>query len=244
MFALGFLLWPFCCSGASCIECSLQTRTPGLPAGPRSVGPTSSLPIHLCQQGRGHKKRKRLETSLHRSPQGKFIQKHTASEMLDALRASGYLRNQRCFAEAMRAFEKCMRSNTGQLKDAAGATTAPSATVPCRTLLLQARVRLDVVGMLLSRISFAKLRCSNTPMFLHLCADASPQWKGCELFGAWVDIQNPSTGSIVRRQLPLNTLGYKHMSVSDKLHSLLWMLVLEVVRCNVVSLVFSIFNIV
>jgi hypothetical protein len=99
--------------------------------------------------------------------------------------------------------------------------------------MLAARRRLDVVCMLLARALHAKFRMSRAPICFCLMADASPQWKGTELFGGWCDriTQEPGGGDgiiFVRRQMPLNTLAFKHLSVADKVHSVLWMVMLEV----------------
>lgn len=88
-------------------------------------------------------------------------------------------------------------------------------------LIRKSRVRLDAVAMLLAREAFEKT-CDNHDglPYLYLYADASPQERGLEMFGASWDIV--SAEGIERRLFPLVRLDREQLTASGKMAALLW----------------------
>lgn len=82
-------------------------------------------------------------------------------------------------------------------------------------LIRKSRVRLDAVAMLLAREAFEKT-CDNHDglPYLYLYADASPQERGLEMFGASWDIV--SAEGIERRLFPLVRLDREQLTASGK----------------------------
>lgn len=144
--------------------------------------------------------------------------------MLRALRMCKHLRDQRLAHTALGDFLKALDPSWLTIPIA---EIQQRVVMPGRSVLMVSRVRLDTTCMLLARLSHARLRASKTPVSFHILADASPQFKATELFGAWLDTCSLSTLDIKRRQLPLCTLGFKHMHLSDKIFAVLWMALLE-----------------
>ena len=97
--------------------------------------------------------------------------------------------------------------------------------LPCRTLLLQSRIRLDCVCMLLGRWRWSHEASTGAKIWRSLGYDASPQL-GLEIFGGLVEECTGSTHlqSVRSIKLPLATLGFGHTRTQDKRMCLLWQL--------------------
>ena len=82
--------------------------------------------------------------------------------------------------------------------------------------------------MLAFRLWFQNLLSSGVPWFLFVYMDASPQWRGRELFAASIDVVRIVDGERLysRHLLPLINLGTAYRSAYGKTWAFLWMLVL------------------
>jgi len=91
-----------------------------------------------------------------------------------------------------------------------------------RETLRRSRVRLDATAMLIFR-----RRLSDSVIFpcCYLFADASPQWRGQELFAASIDTLWPSS-QVERRLMPLVRIDRRQLSLSGKVASFVWQLFL------------------
>jgi hypothetical protein len=81
-------------------------------------------------------------------------------------------------------------------------------------------VRLDMVAMLLTRMMLRHMFSVRPNMNIYLFADASPQWRGLEMWAASMDIQDGQ--SIVRRLLPVLSLDRCQVDAVGKMTALLW----------------------
>ena len=91
-----------------------------------------------------------------------------------------------------------------------------------RETLRLARVRADVLAMLLWRRFFTKMLNDPQPVSLYLFADASPQWRGVEIFCASFDFI--AQGVFLRRMLPIIGLSRRHLDTRGKTLALCWQL--------------------
>jgi hypothetical protein len=96
-------------------------------------------------------------------------------------------------------------------------------TVNAETLRL-ARVRIDLVAMLVFRLFFATLTFVN----VYLYADTSPQWRGTELMAASFDMTANEITGIQHRLFPLVIIGRSMLSAVGKCITLLWQIFLMV----------------
>ncbi|MCP4239835.1 MAG: hypothetical protein GY772_04665 [bacterium] len=111
--------------------------------------------------------------------------------------------------------------------------------VPSGTCLLRARPRLDVAAMGLWRNWYV----ANGPVFRYVAFDASPQRSGLEVFGAAERVLRQSdvageadsvTGSaVIRRRLPLVSLGQGRASRADKAEAHVHQTFLDYGQCDV-----------
>ena len=92
----------------------------------------------------------------------------------------------------------------------------PSDDMTNKETLRKARVRLDLVAMLVFRHAYMQM---SDPWFYVWC-DASPQWKGLEFFASSFDTLEG--GRITRRQLPNMSLARGKQSALHKTIALLW----------------------
>ena len=97
--------------------------------------------------------------------------------------------------------------------------------LPCvsRERLRSARVRLDCVAMMVWRAFFATLPVELT--HIYIWADASPQWRGLEIYAASFDVI--TKGLLFRRMLPLVSLKRGGGAI-EKVCALLWQIFLMV----------------
>jgi hypothetical protein len=125
------------------------------------------------------------------------------------------LRDVRQAPKALCAFLEVLHPNALRISITEAMHTA---ALPARSSLLRARLRFDIVAMLMQRCVHAHILANgqSRQFSYHVSCDASPQWRATELFGAWIDRCSTISSDADRRLLPLATLGYKHMSVSDK----------------------------
>ncbi len=95
-------------------------------------------------------------------------------------------------------------------------------------VLRRARIRFDIALLLAFRLWFRKLLSSGEPWLLFVYMDASPQWRGRELFVASIDVVRIVDGERLcsRHLLPLINLGTSYRSAYGKTWAFLWMLVL------------------
>jgi hypothetical protein len=140
-----------------------------------------------------------------------------ADLILEWLDASSYLLDaQKCKA-ASEAFARVM---TRRATMTAGNLIAITDYVHHDTLR-KARVRLDVVSMLLFRKFFASLDSSK--IFMYIFCDASPQWRGAELFAATMELVSVGDVQLYKRYLmPLVSISKVMLSALGKTMGLLW----------------------
>lgn len=144
-----------------------------------------------------------------------------AEWIVDWLDATSFIRDTREHVRAAQAFARVVR------KRGAEPTVVEA---PSRETLRLARVRLDVVAMLLHRRLFAQ--CTNGPKLwgvaIYLYCDASPQWRGTELFAASIDFVDIAETYCRRRLLPVVSLDRGLYDALGKTFALLWQLMLVV----------------
>ena len=144
---------------------------------------------------------------------------HSAKRIVAWLEASQYLKNHKNTYAAATAFAEIF-----QLDGAARAQALTRRLRPvCREVLRASRVRLDVVAMKLERkrvdaIDLADFSNHN----LYVFCDASPQWRGTEMFAATVDWFD--SWAMRRRLLPLVSLARHQLTALDKAFALVWQL--------------------
>lgn len=88
-------------------------------------------------------------------------------------------------------------------------------------LLIKSRLRLDCTANLLHRQWWVSV-CNASDLGVHIFCDASPQWRGIELFATTVDFW--VEGSLVRRLAPLVSLSKTQLDQHGKLGAMLWQL--------------------
>ena len=103
----------------------------------------------------------------------------------------------------------------------------------CLEVLRRSRIRFDITMMLAYRQWFRLLVDSSDDWSLFAYTDASPQWRGRELFASSLDFIRFSGGSreLVRILLPLVNIGSEYRTVAGKTFAFLWQLVLVVGPC-------------
>lgn len=152
---------------------------------------------------------------------------HTADLVLTWLEATAHLKDAKKVLPAARAFAKVF----AKCSDVpVHLLTTNLKAIPAE-LLRRARVRLDCTAMLLSRRLWSSL-CdhkgldgSSAPS-VYLFTDASPQWRGLELFASTADWLHG--GRLTRRMLPLVALDKAFMDATGKCIAMLWQLYLEI----------------
>lgn len=91
------------------------------------------------------------------------------------------------------------------------------------SLLVKSRVALDCTANIFHRQWRASI-CDEAGVSIHIFCDASPQWRGIELFATSVDCI--IGGQLFRRLAPLVSLSKTQMGHQGKLAALLWQLFL------------------
>ena len=147
----------------------------------------------------------------------------SAEEFLEYLAASSTCTSLRNMGVAAKAWAKIFERKLGIAID------LPS-TGPSYETLRRARLQLDLMAMLTFRHWFRTLVDSGSDSWcLYLHMDASPQWRGRELFAATVDIVRIGDEKPYSRHLlPLVNLGAAFRTVQGKAWALLWMITLVV----------------
>ena len=156
---------------------------------------------------------------------GAIAEPYKPAEIVRFLNASKHLRDQKNMQQAATdiLFAMFPRDADRMLAE----FRAIGGRFPAKDLLARARVRLDMVAMLIQRSNnFAEMR-SGKKIHRYLFVDASPQG-GVETFGCYEEVIVDTDPSTLRsRYMPLSVLGHGHQSVADKVAATLWMAWLE-----------------
>ena len=145
--------------------------------------------------------------------------------VLDWLEASSFLKDSNKTAEAIPVFAQLLARKHPDI--AASDLTHKLEQVHQHTLR-RARVRLDFVCLLLCRQLYRQTlqNSSLEDISFHLFADASPQWRGAEIFCSSLDMR---VGDLFqRRMLPLLQLHMELMDTLGKAVALMWQILLSV----------------
>jgi len=149
-----------------------------------------------------------------------------ADLILDWLEASKFIKQVKQSWQALRAFAKIMSRN--------GPESVPEMMSKVegvnRETLRKARVRLDCTVMLLSRLLFAQSTAGRDLPFVYLFTDASPQWRGSELFATswdWISFVDDDP-HFFRKLLPVVSLDRGHIDGYGKTLCILWQIALVV----------------
>ena len=104
------------------------------------------------------------------------------------------------------------------------------AVAPAYERLRRARIRFDMVAMLCWRYYFDVLIETSQTWFLYLFMDASPQWRGRDLFAVTFDLVVVCEGSrkYTRVLMPIINLGANYKTVIGKAWGFLWVLQLMI----------------
>ena len=119
--------------------------------------------------------------------------------------------------EAASAFAQALTSRSPLLSasDVLGA-----ASFAHKDTLRQARVRCDVASMRLNRSLWTQMVKQPTLVDIYLFADASPQWRGAELFAGQMEIL---MGTYFKKSfLPRVTISRSMLSAVGKAFGLIW----------------------
>ena len=129
---------------------------------------------------------------------------------------------------SIRAMPKSSKVWTDITKRRSHLDTLDVPKTPSYDVLRRTRIRFDIALMLAFRLWFQNLISSGVPFFLFVYMDASPQWRGRELFAASIDVVRIVDGERLysRHLLPLINLGTAYRSSYGKTWAFLWMLVL------------------
>ena len=146
----------------------------------------------------------------------------SAEEIIELLEASATCKSLRHMPRASRIWGNIYQRRYGHHVDLAMA--------PCYDTLRRARIRLDLVAMLAFRFGIRTLLLSGIEFALFVFIDASPQWRGRELYGGTLDIvvYREEGPSYSRHLLPVLNLGTLYRTTYGKTVGLLWMLVLMI----------------
>ena len=152
-----------------------------------------------------------------------------AQKVIDWLRATKFLKDTKLTKEAAAAWATVL-CNSGIMDSSA---LVASCTFASREIIRLARVRADLVAMLMFRKMFKMLDYSCT--HLYLFADGSPLFRGEEMFAATFDML--CEGVLQRRLFPPLRLPREYWGAVSKAYALVWMIFLMVgpsfhaVRC-------------
>ena len=150
------------------------------------------------------------------------LKAHKAPRVLAWLKATQYIKDLKNSFQAAKAYGEIF-----ELDGVMAAKEVDEKVVKvCRETLRKARVTLDIVSMKLHRIAFSRRMATDAPRpyarNLYLYCDASPQWRGTEMFAATVDESDGT--SITRCMLPLVSLARNQLDAIGKMVALLWQL--------------------
>ena len=142
--------------------------------------------------------------------------------VLEWVDASAYLRDLRKSFAAASSFARVF-AHTGLVEHAKLIAALP---IVSSELLRQARIRVDIVAMLVFRRWFASLRKSPDAgrVVIHLYCDASPQWRGLEMFASSFELSFGDT--VLRRLFPLVSLDRRRLDALGKTLTLMWQIYL------------------
>jgi len=144
--------------------------------------------------------------------------------VLEWVDASAYLRDLRKSFAAASSFARVF-AHTGLVEHAKLIAALP---IVSSELLRQARIRVDIVAMFVFRRWFASLRKSPDAgrVVIHLYCDASPQWRGLEMFASSFELAFGDT--VLRRLFPLVSLDRRRLDALGKTLTLMWQIYLIV----------------
>lgn len=143
---------------------------------------------------------------------------HSAEDVILWIQATQHLKDTKKTPEASDAFAAIFAKNVGVPVHLLKANLQ----MVHHELLRRARVRLDSVAMLLFRQVWQEtLRAvGEDKVNIYVFADASPQWRGLELFAGTVDVYDGQ--AFLRRLLPMVSLDRAFMDTVGKALALLW----------------------
>lgn len=153
---------------------------------------------------------------------GWLAKQHRVELILKWLRSSRFVKSIKEIGEAADSFLEIFAYSSG-------APAEPMIATMKRVhpeILRRSRVRLDCLGMQLFRELWAATvrATSNDLPNLYLFADASPQWRGLELYASSFDMVDG--GAIVHRLLPAISLDKGFLDAAGKVLALLWQIFL------------------
>lgn len=146
----------------------------------------------------------------------------SAEIIIEWLEASVHVKDVRRISAASASFARIFARASGVDRQSLLAKTEKVAP----EVLRRARVRLDVVAMLLFRRLWRdQVRAAGVrQMNLYLFADASPQWRGLELYASTIEAFDGA--HITRKLLPMISLSKEFLDTVGKTIALLWQLFL------------------
>ena len=142
----------------------------------------------------------------------------TADEHIEFLRASATCTSLRHLTKAKDAWETILKRRLSM--------DIVIGIVPSYDRLRRDRIRMDMMAMMMYRFMFKELAASEEQWCLYVFMDASPQWRGTELFAASIDVSRADSAHISRHLLPLLNLGSCFRTVRGKAWAFLKMLAL------------------
>lgn len=147
---------------------------------------------------------------------------HSAQVILEWLGASSHVKDVRRISAATASFSRIFARGSGMGRERLLANLEKVGPETLR----RARVRLDAVAMLLFRRLWRdQVRAAGVrQMNLYLFADASPQWRGLELYASTMEMFDGTR--VTRKLLPMVSLSKEFMDASGKTLALLWQLFL------------------
>lgn len=142
---------------------------------------------------------------------------YSAELVLEWLEATMHIKDIKKIGAATTAFARVFARSS---KSSVHELTKNLVCVPAE-VLRRARVRLDCLAMLLFRKLWAQMCQDNMAgLSVYLFTDASPQWRGLEMYASTVDIFDGA--NIMRKMLPMVSLERDFMDTVGKTFAILW----------------------
>jgi len=137
-----------------------------------------------------------------------------AKKITECVCASMHLKDVKNISAATKAFSRALSGS----REEAVRLVAKSKPL-CRESLRAARVRVDVLAMLLFRKLWQDI--DHNTVWIHIWVDGSPQWRGTEMYAASFDLYVHGT-FIKRRLLPCVSLRSGQLDAVSKTAGLMW----------------------
>ena len=150
---------------------------------------------------------------------------HEASLVIDWLDATRYMKDIQKTHDCAKVFSRLFARRSPQ----SSAELFGTLDYVNAETLRQARVRVDCVAMLVYRLFYKHLAESlehASCLNVYLFADASPQWRGAELFASTFELFDGVT--FIRKLLPVVSLSKTQLDAIGKCLALLWQIFLVV----------------